>query len=91
VVRLGLAVNNNLRRNCKTGGFFRLTQILSSLMPYTDKFNRGHFVTDTFCCGDVLLQEKFCYGDVTYVTETFGMETFCQGDILCGDVLYVRP
>jgi hypothetical protein len=24
------------------------------------------------------------------VTETFCMETFCRGDVSCGDVLYVR-
>jgi hypothetical protein len=27
---------------------------------------RGPFVTETFCSGDVLLQEAFCYGDVLY-------------------------
>jgi hypothetical protein len=49
---------------------------------------------ETFCFGDVLLQEMFCYGDVLlrrrFVTETFCMETFCRGDVLCVDVLYVR-
>jgi hypothetical protein len=42
---------------------------------------------EKFCSGDVLLQETFCYGDVT---ETFCMEMFCRGDVLCGNVLYVR-
>jgi hypothetical protein len=41
-----------------------------------------------------MLQETFCYGDVLlrrrFVTETFCMVTFCRGDVLCGDVLYVR-
>jgi hypothetical protein len=32
-----------------------------------------------------LLQETFCYRRRS-VTETFCMETFCQGDVLCGDV-----
>jgi hypothetical protein len=36
-----------------------------------------------FVTVDVLLQRRS-------VTETFCMETFCRGDVLCGDVLYVR-
>jgi hypothetical protein len=48
------------------------------------------FVTETFCSGDVVLQERLCYGDVLlrrrfvwrrFVEETFCMETFCRGDV----------
>jgi hypothetical protein len=49
---------------------------------------------EMFCCGDILLQKMLCYRDVMlrrrYVTDTFFMETFCQGDVLCRDILYVR-
>jgi hypothetical protein len=45
--------------------------------------------------GDVLFRRRFVTGDVLLrrrsVTETFCMETFCREDVLCGDVLYVRP
>jgi hypothetical protein len=47
-----------------------------------------------FFYGDVLCRRRYVTGDVLLrrhsVTETFGMETFCRGDVLCGDVLYVR-
>jgi hypothetical protein len=58
-------------------------------LSYSDIIN-----TETFCYGDVLLRRRFVTGDVLLrrrtVTETFSMETFCRGDVLCGDVLYVR-
>jgi hypothetical protein len=48
-----------------------------------------------------LFRRRFVTGDVPlrrrFVTETFCMDaqcfvwTFCRGDVLCGDVLYVRP
>jgi hypothetical protein len=63
------------------------------------------FTVETFCYGDVLFRRRFITGDVLlrrrfvtgdvllrrrFVTESFCMETFCRGDVLCGDVLYVR-
>jgi hypothetical protein len=54
------------------------------ILSYYDIIN-----TETFFSVDVLLQETFCYRRRS-VTETFCMETFCRGDVLCGDVLYVR-
>jgi hypothetical protein len=44
---------------------------------------RRRFVPETFRYGDVIFRRR-------YVTETFCRETFCIGDVLCGDVLYVR-
>jgi hypothetical protein len=53
------------------------------------------FTAERFCYRDVLFRRRFVTGDVLlrrrFVTETFCMETFCRGDVLCGDVLYVRP
>jgi hypothetical protein len=84
VVRLGLAVNSNLSRNFKTGGFFRLTQIFPSFTYYicTDIFNR-----ETFCYGGVLLRRRFVTGDVL-LRRRYVTETLCYGDVLYGDVLY---
>jgi hypothetical protein len=52
------------------------------------------FTAETFCYGDILFRRRFVTGDVLlrrrFVTETFCIETFCRGDVLCGDVLYVR-
>jgi hypothetical protein len=52
------------------------------------------FTAETFCYGDVLFRRCFVTGDVLlrrrFVKETFRMETFFRGDVLCGDVLYVR-
>jgi hypothetical protein len=53
------------------------------------------FVTETFCCKDVLLQETFCYGDVLLRRRSV-TETFCYWDVLLqrrfvtGDVLLRR-
>jgi hypothetical protein len=37
---------------------------------------------------DILPFWYFWFGDILF-QRGFGMETFCKGDILCGDVLYV--
>jgi hypothetical protein len=80
-----IAVNNNLRRNCTTGGFFRLTQIFFLFdMPYTNVFNR-----ETFYYGDVLLWRRFVTGDVLLRRRSI-TETLCYGDVLYGDVLSRR-
>jgi hypothetical protein len=88
LVRLGLAVNNNIRINCKTGGFFRLTKIFSSSTCHILVFLiRRRFVTERFCyrrrfvTGDVLLQETFCYGDVM-LRRRYVTETLCYGDVM---------
>jgi hypothetical protein len=50
---------------------------------------RRRFVPEMLCyrrrpvTGDVLLQRRS-------VTETFSKEMFCRGDVLWGDILYVR-
>jgi hypothetical protein len=58
------------------------------ILSYSDIIN-----TETFCYGDILFRRRFVTGEVLlrrrFVTETC-METFCRGDVLCGDVLYVR-
>jgi hypothetical protein len=52
---------------------------------------RRHFVTEMFCCGDILLRrhfvvETFCWGDILLRRRLLGIyfvvETFCCGDIL---------
>jgi hypothetical protein len=52
------------------------------------------FNTETFCYGDVMFRRRCVTGDVMLwrrsVKETFSMETFCRGDVSCGDVLYVH-
>jgi hypothetical protein len=59
-------------------------------LPYTYCISQK----EAFCYGDVLFRRRFVTGDVLLrrrsVTEKFCMETFCRGDVLCGDVLYVR-
>jgi hypothetical protein len=58
-------------------------------LHFADIFYRGdvllrrRFVSETFCYRRRSVTETFCY-------ETFCMETFWRGDVLCGDVLYVR-
>jgi hypothetical protein len=49
---------NNIRRKFKTGGFFRLTQIFSSLRCHIPIFLMRHSVTETLC------MKTFCRGDV---------------------------
>jgi hypothetical protein len=44
---------------------------------------RRRSITETFCYGDVLFRRRS-------VTEKFCMETFCRGDVSCGDVAFVR-
>jgi hypothetical protein len=55
---------------------------------------RRRFVPETFCYRRRSVTETFCHGDVLlrsrFVTETFCMGMFCRGDVLCGDILYVR-
>jgi hypothetical protein len=59
------------------------------ILSYSDIIN-----TETFCFRDVLFRRRYVTGDVLlrrrFVKETFCMETFCRGDVSCGDFLYVR-
>jgi hypothetical protein len=59
-------------------------------VTYPDCINK-----EPFCYLDVLFRRRFVTGDIMLrrrsVKETFCMETFCRGDVLCRHVLYVRP
>jgi hypothetical protein len=51
-------------------------------LPYTniligDVLLRRRFVTETFCSGDVLLQETFCYRRRFVTGDVLLQETFC--------------
>jgi hypothetical protein len=83
----------NCRKHIKTGGFFKIESranffcfsCIMLILLVRRRFVRRRFVPETFCyrrrfvTGDVLLRSR-------YVTETFCRETFCRGDVLCGDV-----
>jgi hypothetical protein len=57
----------------------RPADFLHEVFYYSDILNK-----ETFCSGDVMLQETLCFRRRSVT------ETFCRGDVSCGDVLYVR-
>jgi hypothetical protein len=51
--------------------------------------NSDFFLIGYVCYGDILFRRRFVTGDVMLWRRSV-TETFCRGDVLCGDVLYVR-